>query len=772
MRSLVALVIVGFLVAPFASALPTPGVNGETFEAATGRIFPEALQTNDFVSYDEAIAGLTVIDARAPDRVELVPLGASAGWMNKVTGERASTDLFAVEITNEQSPIPEAEKLTLVFFLSIHGNEKGGREGGLRVIEDLALERGLAVEEPDLLPMLDFQKLVFIFANTDGWTHEEVVNHANNVETAAALGVGYTRENANGTDLNRQFPTVGYLYEGYTPLSEPESQGMVPYTKSLTNVVAGADLHGMLQNTNLVRLLLKDGEKSQQQLFENERIAELYKERLNDNPHYAAWATAPEQTGVCCGQVAEWAATFDAIGYSASGTAGAWIVQQQGLGAPGYTVEYAYNHAAFDNQYEGPGAVLNDYHVEATRDIVSVFMNFASEKVNLSVETHDRRTAVLASPYVVTNADDDKAAYGGWFAETAVDDAFDILNNDFQASPHTYWTDLQSFVRSGDGAGVLDVFEDVGSLTSGIDLYDNLVVPGSAIARGFSETDASALRAWVEAGGNLVLTDAALQLLAPLGVVDEASVGNKSAYSGYTDIIDREHEITHNLKGFPRQTYDPNPLGFAPGTSPVWFVDRVAWEGAGGVSVGGVAKTGTGEAVVEDPADCTEDQPLVPLWMQRPDHDHFGEGVELALPRAPVIVAKQGVAVFENGVDCQELDATNLGVLKLGAGTIHIYGAILPDPTEEANHPYGLDDYAVAANGNLALLNMLGFEYVYTTPPAIEEYGFARALAGEPAVEPAAVESPPEASVPGAPIALVLVVVLIAAAMLGARTRP
>lgn len=754
MRSLLVLALL--LTAPLAAALPSPGLNGAVTDATLGRIFPEALQTNDYVSYDEAVAGLEMIDARAPDRVELVPLGQSAGWINQVTGERASTELFAVEVTNEKSPVPLADKLTLVFFLSIHGNEKGAREGGLRVIEDLALGRGLAAEEPELIEMLDYQRLSFIFANTDGWTHEEVVNHVNNPETATALGVGYTRANANGTDLNRQFPTSGYLFEGYTPLSEPEPQAMVPYTKSLTNVVAGADMHGMLQNTNLVRLLLKDGQKTQQHLFENERIAELYKERLNNNPHYAAWQGAPQQTGVCCGQVAEWAATFDAIGYSASGTAGAWIVQRQGLGAPGYTVEFAYNHAVFDNHYEGPGAIFNDYHVEATRDIVSVFMRFAAEKVNLALETQGVRTAVLASAYVATNADDDLSTYGGWFTESAADDAFDIANNRFTARPHAYWEDLSRFVATGDQPATLDFFQDVAALSERLDVYENLVIPGSAVDRAWSEGDVAALRTWVENGGNLILTDSAMRLLVELGVVAEDDVDSKLAYSGYTDLVDRDHELVANLKGFPRQTYDPNPLGFAPGTSPVWFVDRAAWEDAGGVTIGAVGKEGSGEAVVEDPADCQEGAPLVPLWMQRPDHDHFGEGMELGL-LGPRLVVPTVAAAYEQGGDCAELDATNLGELKVGEGRVRIFGAILPDPTEDANHPYGLDDYAVATNGNLVLLNMLGYSYVFTTPPALEEYGFSRVLGGGGAVEQTSAEEPPtDVGVPGPGIALVV----------------
>ena len=721
------LLVAFLLLVPAAGALPTPGLNGALTQQALGRVFPEPLETNDYVSYDEAMAGLQLIDQQAPDFVELVPLGESTGWTNAQTGQREPTTMYAVEVTNEESPTP---KKTLVFFLSIHGNEKGGREGGLRVIEDFALDVGLSKEEPDLRPMLDWLKLVFIFANNDGWTHEEARYKASD----AASADQFTRENANRLDLNRQFPTTGYMDPDYTPLSESESRAMLNYTRTLTDVVAGADVHGMLQNSNLVRLLLKDGEKTQQALYENEVLAELYKERLNSNPHYEGWEKLFDAPGVCCGAVAEWAATFDAIGYSASGTAGAWIVQQHALDAPGYTVETAYNHMLMDSYYPGAGALLNSYHVEALRDNVAVFMRFAAAPQDVRIEGLDGVVA-LRSPASVTSLDDDKGAYSGSFVETDADDAYDILHKPFTVSPNAYFEQL--------GVPLTDDPAPRGG---------TFVVHGQAATR---VKDASALRAFVERGGNLVLTDDALPLLEAMGVVPAGAVGSKEAYSGYADLVDREHPLTAGLKGFPRQTYDPNPLGFAPGTSPVWFVDRDAWEAAGGVTVGAVAKEGTGEPVVDRPDQCDSPLPRIPLYRQRPDHDHFGEA-RVPLPLgAPVHVSTAASAAsFERGADCRDLDATNLGVLPLGAGTIHVFGAILPLASEDAHHPYGLDDHAVAIAGNHVLLRMMGASQ-------------AVAPAGSDPVDAAAAGG--EARVPGAGVPA-LVAALVAVA-LGVRRR-
>lgn len=703
MRLLAVLLVVALL--PLAAALPTPGFNGAASQQTLGRIFPEALQTNDYVSFEEAVAGLGLVEAQAPDRVAFVPIGESTGWVSARSGQREPTPMFAVEVTDEASAAPKA---TLVFFLSIHGNEKGGREGGLRVIEDLALGIGLAAEEPDLVDLLGTQKLVFIFANSDGWTHEEPEYKA----ADPASTDQFTRGNANRLDLNRQFPTTGYMDPDHTPLSESESRAMVAYTRSLTNVVAGADIHGMLQNSNLVRLLLKDGEKTQAALYENELLAELYKERLNANPAYDAWEQLFDAPGVCCGEVAQWAATFDAIGYSASGTAGAWIVQQHALDAPGYTVEFAYNHMLMDSYYPGPGAQLNAFHVEAVRDNVAVFMRFAAEPRDVRIDAGGRATTVLRTPAAATDADDDKAAYEGWFVQSEADDADDILHKGYDVSPNAYFEQLAQ--ATGGAVRLADAAALDGHTG------DNLVVLGAA-ARA---VDPAALRAYAEAGGNVVLTDDALPLLVAMGLVPEGSVAMKEAYSGYADLVDREHPLAAGLKGFPRQTYDPNPLGFEPGTSPVWFVDRASWEDAGGVTVGAVAKKGSGAPVVDRPEECDALTPRVPLFLQRADHDHFGESSGAADLTPPVhLTTAARASAFGVGADCEELDAATLGVLKVGAGTVHVFGAILPPATEAYHHPYGLDDHAVAIAGNHILLRMLGMEHAVTARDAGEAVG-------------------------------------------------
>ena len=46
-------------------------------------------------------------------------------------------EIFVIKITDHK--VPDKEKETLIFSLSVHGNERGGLEGGLRTAEDLAI---------------------------------------------------------------------------------------------------------------------------------------------------------------------------------------------------------------------------------------------------------------------------------------------------------------------------------------------------------------------------------------------------------------------------------------------------------------------------------------------------------------------------------------------------------------------------------------------------------------------------------------------------------
>jgi hypothetical protein len=150
---------------------------------------------------------------------------------------------------------------------------------------------------------------------------------------------------------------------------------------------------------------------------------------------------------------------------------------------------------------------------------------------------------------------------------------------------------------------------------------------------------------FVRRGGNLVLTDRALKLLAPLGVVRKKAVQRRVYTAGHINIHDWEDRYVKGLPATASQTYYEVPLGYSidEDTSPHWIVKAAALERAGGKSV----------AHIEDESEI------------------------------------------------------GLGRVKLGRGTIGFIGALLPQPTERYDHFYGLADYGVSVTGGIILNHMI-----------------------------------------------------------------
>lgn len=711
----------------------------EVCKAVTGRVFPEASSLStpagqspvqDYVSFPEAQAGLHYLEAQYPDYIQITEVAQSFGLPNGMGGvDHFPIDI--VEVTNEKSPVPAADKLQLLFMLSIHGVEKGGREGGLRVIEDMVSDMGIAKEKVQagkgLSPAiakpgggnvetyrdyLDFTTLVFLFPNADGWAHDEAPYSATSGPSCGRPpnGVMFCRTNGNGTDLNRQMPTIGWQFineaQGRLPLNEPEAKGYIPYLRDHYRFNYAIDIHGMLNHHNFGAIMMPAGAMTPQEMLRSTRLAEDLKQRANSDPHFAQWTTvlgtandetAPvdqalgdsgvadvvNQNGPCAvagagcvgsgggflnevgsGTFVDWGTVWDAIGYTDSGISGDYFMQNTGLNAPGYDIEMAYNHITTDSQYEGAGQLFNDFHVELVRHIVKAFMDAAALDVKVSIETHGSKVLLLAPTYVATNLDDEDRNPGGWAGRNPFDDAWQYSDKaPFAVRPAKYWSDLQPFLRDGDKPGVLATTDASGLTASRLKDFDHLVIPGSAIKEiEANPAQLQAVKAFVEGGGTLVLTDEGLRFLDLAGITTGA-VDKGLQYAGAID-MDRSSPLTAGVRGFARQTYEPVPLGYSlqSNSAPTWFVDASKFQGVGGTAAG------------------------------------FG------------VQGQSGGAI---------LNEVTLGEVKLGSGYIRFIGALLPDPSEEFYHPYGLDDYAPTYSGNQILRNMLGWEEVFSAPPVV-----------------------------------------------------
>ncbi|MEA2460486.1 MAG: hypothetical protein QOH90_663, partial [Actinomycetota bacterium] len=228
-------------------------------------------------------------------------------------------------------------------------------------------------------------------------------------------------------------------------------------------------------------------------------------------------------------------------------------------------------------------------------------------------------------------------------------------------------------------------------LPSRLNQLDKFVVADSQV------NDAGRLKAFVKKGGDLVLTDSALRMIPSLTKIDKKAVKKGFGYVGYAD-LDRSNPITHGLLATAWQTFAPTPIGYpllmerdaywnsgtnnedAGTSSPtknsaaIWTVDRDAWEDAGGVTIGTADPPKNRKSVTEgEPKDVYENC-----------YDYC----------------------FAKRMAAQ--DKTEIGTLKVGKGRIVIFGAMLPQPTEQFAHWFGLNAYSVSAAAQTMLLRVLG----------------------------------------------------------------
>ncbi|WP_142296501.1 S8 family serine peptidase [Lottiidibacillus patelloidae] len=204
-------------------------------------------------------------------------------------------------------------------------------------------------------------------------------------------------------------------------------------------------------------------------------------------------------------------------------------------------------------------------------------------------------------------------------------------------------------------------YENIASNKIDLSTYDSIVLANHSYSANLSETQktkvSAALKQFVETGGNLVLMDGAVQMLADIGIIKADDIKMVGKYAGYVQMETYNHALAKNLNksgaaggtNNRRQTYEPVPLGISiedgEDDSPVWRVNRSAWENKGGVTVG-ITDAG---------------------W-------------------------------------------TSLGEINVGNGKIRIIGALLPDPSNEFYHPHGLNNYALTWSGYEFFGNLVDYQ--------------------------------------------------------------
>ncbi|HEX2084669.1 MAG TPA: hypothetical protein VHF89_03225, partial [Solirubrobacteraceae bacterium] len=196
-----------------------------------------------------------------------------------------------------------------------------------------------------------------------------------------------------------------------------------------------------------------------------------------------------------------------------------------------------------------------------------------------------------------------------------------------------------------------------------------------------------ALQGWVRDGGNLVLTDSAVQLLPEYVDLARDKIQSRLMYVPQISFQTAAGQVAADIKhplavrpydvrapgarfgsGLRRQTYEPTPLGFAINHavetddnsvgddyegSPVWEVNREAFEQNAGAKTAATAAEGA--------------------------------------PRSPT----------------PRLDRTTVGEAVVGEGRVRFIGAVVPQPSQEFDHDFGIEPYSLTYTGHFLLRNAL-----------------------------------------------------------------
>ena len=608
-----------------------PTCTGADRSTCGGRIIPEASDSVGFLTYAEWTGAMQQLAKEHPDRVRFRQIGKTAG----------GRPLYDVMVTDFHDPTPLSGRVGLYFNGDIHGDERDGTEGFARTIEDLAESNA-----PATLTQLRHEVLVFTDANPDGWQTGDVPE---GIAQPGPSGPQYTRQNGAGHDLNREWPVVGFQNPTTFPLADPEVRDIVSahgnglHRRDGIRFAYGIDVHGSAgaetpPNAQLMLdVLLGADQLDLTRALEQVEMADTYMKNLSATTNDNVLATVGSASGDHVYRVGDWDTSWDIYGYLVSGGYSDWMANSvTGLGAVTGTVELWLNgEPGQENTFAGFNQQIEASNVHSMRVAVATLM---------ALGMRDQRATLHLPGAVgwVPNRFALAAGQGKGSTAAVGNAATNPPGRPYPASTNGFWRDL-----AADADHPVRTLDPGAAIPGG---YSTVVLTGDP--RLDDPGFLARLKAWAAGGGTVVLTDGALRALARMGLVKPDSVAMQPAYAGYFDIADPSSPLVKGARPLSRQTYEPVPLGYAIDNtfssstsavhSPVWTVDRSAWEAAGGKTAG---TTGDGR--------------------------------------------------------------TSVGEIPLGHGRVRIVGALLPDPSGDFAHPFGVSDYAVTYWGYRVLANML-----------------------------------------------------------------
>jgi hypothetical protein len=571
MRPITALICVTVL----ALALPAnagPVCADEPRAACGGRIFPEAETTVSFLQHDsgEYLSGLEALERDYPRFVKVRTVSQFLGHDALSAGER---ELILIEVTDFNAPA--ADKVALAASIGVHGNERAGVEGAARYIEDVVkwaadepdheLRNGTTKDSIGIGARAALGKVHFYLCaiNPDGWSDGDAAN-----------GGVFSRGNANGTDLNRQFPTMGWTnVSRVEALGEPEADAWDEVVRKVDPVMS-VDLHGELTSENdaFADIMMPAGEWNPVEQARHALFAKHMKSNIA-RKFEEHGVTAEDATGVAGMKPAEYATGFDVVGYDDSGFMGDWFTQQ--IRTIDLDVEHFFSHSVPNTTWV---AALEDAHIAAVRGELETMIVDGPRLRRVTPTMRLGRVGYLYDPKVIRSSD----GYGGPQPPEGIDP------QPYTSTRMRYFEDL-----SARSTRPLRRVWSNQVWRSGLDGLDTFVIADRPYPRTRSGDKpvaakmGAALRSFIADGGNLVLTDRALRLLGRLDVVPKRAVTHQPFNAGHLNIDDFTDPYTNKVHHTASQTYYEVPLGFNPNEngSPHWTVARARWEDAGGISI-------------------------------------------------------------------------------------------------------------------------------------------------------------------------------------------
>ena len=262
----------------------------------------------------------------------------------------------------------------------------------------------------------------------------------------------------------------------------------------------------------------------------------------------------------------------------------------------------------------------------------------------------------------------------------------DPVQAPFNVSNMDFFTELEPHMAPGSTLTGLNV-DNVLAGQRSLGDFDTIVIADDALLPGYREEGdpeptagqldlpptnytaadrdaiAAALKSFVEAGGNLVLTDDGFRALSWMGIVPAEAVRRDEVYAG---------AVAFTADAKETNTYD-DPL-------------------AAGVNQPGSAENTNHQRQVAEP---------LPTGYSINDDSHPQWNVEDG-----AWTEAGGRVVGTQGEGSASTDRVTLGELELGAGRIRILGSLLPYPTTEFFHPFGLSSYGITDPGFTLSKNM------------------------------------------------------------------